>query len=177
MTTADAATGASTALRERTAAHHDAIDAAYARFDLHDRDGYAAFLTAHARIVPPVETILADHAALPRFDLRTAALAADLADMGLDIPPALKVGEAPDDAAAWGMFYVVEGSRLGGVMLARRVGAAFPARYLSAAHGKGGWRTVRAEIDAAATTGDAGWLDRAVQAAKQCFTLYGDAAK
>jgi heme oxygenase len=164
---------AAVALRAATARAHDAVDAAYARFDLGDRDSYAAFLTAHARVLPPVEEWLAAAPALPAFAPRAAALAADLATLGVAMPAPLNVTIDPDPAAAWGVFYVVEGSRLGGVMLARSVAPNLPHAYLTAAHGSGGWRTIRAQIDAADTGGD--WTDRAVAAAEQCFAWYGQA--
>ncbi|KQM98209.1 biliverdin-producing heme oxygenase [Sphingomonas sp. Leaf25] len=165
---------ASQALRAATAAAHDAVDAAYARFDLTDRAGYAAFLTAHARILPPVEAALAACPALPGFRPRTPALAADLAALGRAMPVPMTVSIPHDPAAAWGMFYVVEGSRLGGVMLARQVAPGLPHAYLAAGHGAGDWRTIRAAIDAADTGAD--WTARAVAAAERCFGWYGAAA-
>ncbi len=165
---------ASQALREATAAAHDAVDAAYARFDLTDRAGYTAFLLAHARILPPIEAVLGAHPTLPAFPPRTPALAADLATLGVAMPGPMAVTIPDDPAAAWGMFYVVEGSRLGGVMLARQVAPDLPHAYLSAGHGSGDWRTIRAAIDAADTGDD--WTARAVAAAEQCFAWYGQAA-
>ncbi len=164
---------ASAILRAATGDAHAAVDAAYGRFDLTDRAGYAGFLIAHARILPPIERALASYPALPAFAARSDALADDLTRIGAAWPDPLPVSIA-DDAAAWGIFYVVEGSRLGGVMLARSVPADLPVAYLSSAHTRGGWRGIRAAIDSAAQ-GDA-WTDRAVAAARECFAWYGRAA-
>ncbi|MBD8677082.1 biliverdin-producing heme oxygenase [Sphingomonas sp. CFBP 13720] len=165
---------ASATLRAATGPAHAAIDAAYGRFDLTDRDGYAQFLLAHARVVPPVERMLNDAPGLPAFGARTPALAADLTALGMMMPDPLPVPVERDPAALWGIFYVVEGSRLGGVMLARDVAPGLPHAYLSAGHGRGGWREVRAAIDAAAR--DEAWMARAVAAAERCFGWYGRAA-
>ncbi|MEP9402141.1 biliverdin-producing heme oxygenase [Sphingomonas sp. VNH70] len=165
---------ASTALRAATAAAHEAVDAAYGRFDLTDAASYTAFLVAHARVLPPVEAALAGSGVVPTFRPRAQALAADLAALGSSTPDPLAVTIERDPAAAWGTFYVVEGSRLGGVMLARQVGGGLPTAYLSAGHGSGDWRRVRASIDAADTGGD--WTARAVRAAERCFAWYAQAA-
>ncbi len=165
---------ASATLRTATGPAHAAIDAAYGRFDLTDRDGYIRFLLAHARVVPPVEAMLNDAPGLPAFGPRSPALAADLTALGLAMPDPLSMPVERDPAALWGIFYVAEGSRLGGVMLARDVAVGLPDAYLSAGHGRGGWREVRAAIDAAAR--DEAWMARAVAAAERCFGWYGQAA-
>ncbi len=162
-------------LRTATAAAHDAVDAAYARFDLRDPASYAAFLTAHARILPPIEAAVAASGVLPPFPPRTPALAADLAALDVAMPPPMTVAIDADPAAVWGSFYVVEGSRLGGVMLSRQVSAGLPTAYLAAGHGPGDWRRIRAAIDAADSGGD--WTARAVAAAERCFAWYGAAAR
>lgn len=174
--TAIGALPGSVILRERTAAAHSAIDGIYARFDLSDRDSYIAFLTAHARVLFPIERLLAASPTLPPFEPRTPALAADLGRLNTPCPPHAELDIATDDAATWGLFYVVEGSRLGGVMLARGVGADLPSGYLNAGHGRGGWRAVRTAIDEAHSAADPTWMDRAVDAANRCFGWYGAAA-
>ena len=72
---------------------------------------------------------------------------------------------------------MVEGSRLGGVYLARQVGAGLPARYLSAAHGKGEWRAFLAWLDQACEAGGSGWIEAALAGAAAGFALYQQAAE
>lgn len=101
----------------------------------------------------------------------------DLADLAEDCPPSLPFTVA-DEAGLWGALYVVEGSRLGGVMLARSVGADLPSRYLSAAHAQGQWRAIRDAIDAAAAA-DASpeWQEALLAGATATFDLYARAAR
>lgn len=153
------------------------MDAAYGRFDLADADGYRAFLTAHARALPAAEARMA---ALPfARDLppRTPLLAADLAALGQPMPAPLALDDGGvDEAAAWGILYVVEGSRLGGALLARDVPPDRPVAYLSAAHAPGQWRAIRAAVDAAAAGRSTPWHDRMLTAAQHTFALYAAAA-
>lgn len=162
------------ALRKATGPDHDAVDTAFGGFDLKTRDGYAAFLTAHARALPAVEAALAAIPALPAPRPRTDLLAADLAAFGESMPDPLPFALADDDAAAWGALYVIEGSRLGGIMLARSVAEGWPAAYLGAKHLPGEWRGLLAALDGAAT-GEA-WIATAIDAAKATFALYRKAA-
>jgi heme oxygenase len=117
-------------------------------------------------------------AALPfarTLPVRAPLLAADLAALGAALPDALSLPEG-DAAMAWGALYVVEGSRLGGAMLARQVPAGWPAAYLGAVHPPGGWRAVRAAIDEAAAGEDDRWRDALVAGAMETFDLYARAA-
>ena len=106
---------------------------------------------------------------------RAPLLAADLAALGAVMPAPLDLQQR-DDAAAWGTLYVVEGSRLGGALLLRGVPAGSPASYLGAIHPPGGWRMIRAAIDAAAAAQDAAWHERMVAGALETFDLYARAA-
>ena len=168
---------AAAALRALTQPLHDRVDAAFGAPSLADRASYRSFLRAHALALPAAEAALASVTGLPDWRPRTPLLAADLADLGQAVPPALPLALPAGDAAAWGVFYVVEGSRLGGAMLARQVAPGLPRRYLAAAHLSGEWRAQRAAIDAAAEVGGAGWIERAAAAAEACFILYADAAE
>ncbi|WP_374297661.1 biliverdin-producing heme oxygenase [Sphingomonas sp.] len=164
---------AALALRERTAAAHEAVDAAFAGYDLADAGAYRAFLIAHARALPAVEAWLGQRRGLPDWRPRAGALAEDLATLGVAMPAPLLFALPDDEAAAWGALYVTEGSRLGGVMLARSVGEGLPTAYLSAGFEPGEWRALRAALDAALVDGAA--LDRAVIAAEETFGLYRQA--
>lgn len=106
---------------------------------------------------------------------RTPLIARDLADLGEPMPAPLPL-VADEDAQAWGILYVVEGSRLGGAMLAKMVPAALPNRYLAAVHAPGQWRAIRAAIDAAGASQDAAWGEQMIAGALACFDLYEQAA-
>lgn len=107
---------------------------------------------------------------------RTPLLEQDLADLGEVMPAALPLATR-DDAAAWGTLYVVEGSRLGGVMLARSVAPNLPSRYLAAAHPSGGWRAIRQAIDTAGGDASAAWHASMLAGAAATFDLYAEAAR
>ena len=168
---------ASTLLRTATRAAHEQVDAAFARFDLADRDSYAAMLVAHARALPVAEAAMATAPALPEWRPRTPLLLQDLEDLGQPLPPELPLTLPQGAAAIAGLAYVVEGSRLGGVYLARQVSAGLPARYLSAAHRKGEWRAFLAWLDEAGEQGGPGWTKAALAGAATGFALYQQAAE
>lgn len=163
-------------LRSATAAKHDVVDAAYSRFDLTDPVSYGHFLTAHARALPAIEAALAACDTIPAFAPRTAALRTDLAALGLEMPDPLPFAPPEIEAAAFGALYVIEGSRLGGAMLAKQVPAFLPHAYLSATHQPGSWRAFGELLDRAEKAGGPGWLDRAIAAAEVTFDLYTEAA-
>ena len=78
------------------------------------------------------------------------------------------------EAAAWGMLYVLEGSRLGGAMLAERVGPGLPRSYLSARHQPGDWRGFLAVMETACGPGD---YPQALAGARTAFHLFATAAR
>jgi heme oxygenase len=127
-------------LRTATGAAHDRVDAAFGGFDLATRDGYTAFLRAQADAFLPVEAAIDRTIALASDMLddwpqrrRSDALRADLADLGHE-PAAMTAAPAiASREALLGAIYVLEGSRLGGTMLARRVPSGMPRRFLTAA--------------------------------------------
>ena len=161
-------------LRAATSPKHEEVDATFARYDFADRASYGSLLAAHARVLPPIERALADYPGLPAFPPRTPALAGDLAALGRDMPEPGDVSRPASPAAAWGMLYVIEGSRLGGVFLARQVPEGMPKAYLSAGHARGGWRAMLDALDEAAE--GQMWLDEAIAAATATFDLYATAA-
>lgn len=165
------------ALRITNASKHDAVDAAFGRFDLADRRSYGAFLTAHACALPGVERALAQVTALPAFVARASLLEQDLAALGMAMPSALPFAVPASLARAYGALYVIEGSRLGGAMLARQVPSTLPHAYLSATHDAGGWRSFGKRLDAAAEAGGETWVEEAIEAAEAVFDLYAKAAR
>ncbi|WP_293873554.1 MULTISPECIES: biliverdin-producing heme oxygenase [unclassified Sphingomonas] len=165
-------------LRAATAGDHDTVDAAFGGFALDDAAGYRRFLLAHARALPAVEAALATAAddALPAWRPRTPALAGDLRAMDAAMPEPFAF-DASDDAARWGALYVIEGSRLGGQLLARTVPAGLPAAYLAARHLPGEWRRLLAALDARAAACGAAWCEAALAGARATFALYARAAE
>ena len=164
-------------LRSHTKHHHDSVDEAFSSFDLCDEDSYRAFLTAHSRVLPVMEAIMARLKALPRVRSRSPLLAADMAAMGQDLPPPMPYAGSTSGAAGWGILYVVEGSRLGGGFLATRVGNGLPKSYLAARHEPGEWRAVGQAIEDQASQHGTSWITEAVKAARACFDLYQSAAE
>jgi heme oxygenase len=152
------------------------VDAAFGRFDLGEAAGYRAFLTAHARALPAAEARMAALPFAATLAPRAPLLAGDLAALEASMPEASSLPPA-DEAAAWGTLYVVEGSRLGGAMLARGVPAGWPAAYLGAVHPAGGWRAIRAAVDAAGADKNDAWRARMVAGALETFDLYARAAR
>ena len=157
-------------LRAATASDHDAVDAGFGRYDLTDADDYRAFLIAHARALPAVEAWLAAIPGLAAVRSRGAALAKDLAALGEDMPAPMTFNVPASTAAGWGAMYVVEGSRLGGIMLSRSVPQGMPSAYLGAKHLSGEWRALLAAIDN--EPADEAWIEQAIVGAKAAFELY-----
>ncbi|WBH16040.1 biliverdin-producing heme oxygenase [Sphingomonas radiodurans] len=164
---------ATSLLRSRTAPAHEAVDGAFAEYDLADRASYSQFLVSHARALPLAEAMAVR--VWPALRPRTPLLLADCAALGVTVDVPAEPIEQPrveTDAEHWGALYVVEGSRLGGGMLAGRVGEGLPRAYLAATHQQGEWRAIRQAIDAAADGQDEAWHDALVAGALTVFGLY-----
>lgn len=165
------------ALREATAACHARVDAAFDGFALNTPDTYRAFLLAHAQALVPLERAVSRHALWPEWQPRRALLLADLAVLGATAPsqPDLDIA---DPAACWGALYVLEGSRLGGAVLAGRVPAGLPATYLSARHVAGSWGRFGDALERAGDQTDGGvtWRNRAIAGARAAFACFEQAA-
>ncbi|MDR6786842.1 heme oxygenase [Sphingomonas sp. BE138] len=166
-----------TMLRDATGAAHEQVDAAFGAHHLAAPAAYRAFLLAHARALPVAEAAMAALPFAATLPPRTPLLAADLADLGAALPAPLPFAPGEDAASRWGVLYVVEGSRLGGALLARQVPAGTPCRYLGAVHAPGQWRAVRAALDEAAAGQDADWTGRMIAGALATFALYAAAAR
>jgi len=166
---------AATQLRAATRTDHEAVDGAFGRFALGTRDGYRDFLTAHARILPLAERLIRPDQLVESWSGRTEALMDDLHALGGAVPAELDFSLPEGEAARWGALYVIEGSRLGGAVLAKMVPADLPAAYLGARHPQGAWRALLERLDEA-DTGPA-WRDEAERGAKAMFGAYLAAAK
>ena len=158
------------ALRDATMANHHRVDALFSGFSLDSAAGYGAFLQAHARAVAPLEAV-----ARPESP-RLPQLTEDLAALGLPLPEPLALDTPGGEAFRWGALYALEGSRLGGAMLERRVPPGLPRAYLSSVHGRGGWIAFQQALDAAAEEGGEQWVDDAIRGAEAAFALFAAAA-
>ncbi|WP_375196495.1 heme oxygenase [Sphingobium sp.] len=150
---------------------HRQIDDLFSHFSLDDRASYVAFLKAHARALAPLEDVTRPDA--PRLPM----LAQDLAALGETLPSPLDAPASGGEAFRWGARYTLEGSRLGGAVLARQVGSGLPRAYLSAVHGKGGWVAFQQSLDAAAHEGGDRWIGEAIRGAEAAFALFARAAR
>jgi heme oxygenase len=166
---------ASAMLRAATAADHQAVDDAFARFGFATAGDYRAFLTAHARILPAVERAVRPGELVSDWTARSPALLDDLAALGGAAPDERDFGLPAGEAARWGALYVLEGSRLGGAFLEKRVAPGFPRAYLGARHAQGGWRRILDSLDNADT--GPSWRNQALAGAKATFGAFLEAAQ
>lgn len=158
------------ALRKATMANHQHVDELYSDFSLESRTEYSAFLKAHARALMPLEKLARpDSPRLPQ-------LMEDLAVLGEALPEPLTADAKADEAFRWGALYALEGSRLGGAMLERRVAPGLPRAYLKAVHGQGSWIAFQQALDAAADGGGQDWIDSAIRGAEAAFALFAAGA-
>lgn len=168
------------ALRDTTRAHHQALDAALG-FDAEriTRDRYVAFLRGSLAAVTALEPSLARWL-VPSSPSRAASLERDLAALGAGAPPRVDRFEPASLPEAVGCSYVVEGSALGGAVLASRVERALgdaPTSYLRL-HGRdpgrawASWLRALEAHDAAMSGSD---RDQACHAARRTFDLYTQA--
>ncbi|GGD71174.1 biliverdin-producing heme oxygenase [Croceicoccus mobilis] len=171
----DAGSTARFFLRERTRQQHEATEEAFAPFDLGDPAHYRAFLTAHAMVLPRIELAVTGRG-WPRFHPRLPRVADDLAAMGAWLPVPM-IAPTISEAGIWGVQYVLEGSKLGGRVLASRLAEGSPARYLTPDPDmSASWQDFCAAFDAAANDATLDWLDEAASAAVETFQCFRRAA-
>lgn len=166
-------------MRTATASAHVQVDDAFGAFDLNGRDGYRSFLIAQAG------PLLSAEAAVDAFDpaallpdwpdrRRSDLIRADLADLGVE-PPRAEPFELDTDAAALGVIYVLEGSRLGGAMLARNVPMDLPARFIRCAPEPKRWQALIKVLDRHLVAPDQHAV--AADAARAVFDLFWRSAR
>lgn len=163
-------------IRETTRNEHARVDRLFSRFDLAETAGYRSLLAAHATAHLAIEAALdaaGASAIVDDWDKRRRAdlLRADLLDLG--VSAALAPDPAPrfrSDAEVLGGVYVIEGSRLGGTILAGRLPAGAPRRFLTAPGAVGAWRKLQALLDDRLQ--DKPMLGAAVEAARSCFRAF-----
>jgi heme oxygenase len=168
-----------TALRSATRARHarldQAIDGAFTR------DGYVAFLGASLAVVEAVEPAIERWRPAADHPSRRERLLADLRGLGAPAPGASAPMAFADASQALGAAYVLEGSALGGQVLARRVEAALgdvPTRYLAPHGGPAtgvGWRQFLVELQRHGVAAPASARARACDAACATFDRFIDA--
>jgi heme oxygenase len=165
-------------LRHATAAAHARLDDLFSRFDLSIASGYVAFLCAQAPAFLAVERALDDAGASALIDgwtlrRRSDALRKDLADLGQTLPPGLPAPVFVTEPQILGAAYVLEGSRLGGAMLARQVSSGLPVAFLTPA-APSAWRDFVALLDERLNTADR--IAEAASTAIAVFSLFEHAA-
>jgi heme oxygenase len=116
-----------------------------------------------------VASLLQDWADRRRSDM----LAADLSALGLTSPPLLAVADFHSEDELWGAVYVLEGSKLGGAMLAKQVPKSLPSTYLSHHGPKGAMKAFMERLDGAHIIDE----DRAIAAARSIFDHFRRAAE
>jgi heme oxygenase len=166
------------ALRTGTSDCHAVVDRLFGRFDLSDRGQYGAFLLAHARVIPAAEQALARGnitALLPDWAdrRRSDLLAADLRKLGIRPPPPLDVADFSSEDEIWGAVYVLEGSKLGGAILAKQVPDTLPLTYIGHQGPKGAMKAFMERLDGAHIIDE----DRAIAAARSIFDHFRRAAE
>ncbi|UAJ12606.1 biliverdin-producing heme oxygenase [Glacieibacterium megasporae] len=163
-------------LRDATSSFHVNVDKEYSRFDLADKTGYGRFLLAQTQATGAAEACLVLDQTLPAWRPRAPLLAEDLRLLGLTAPRLLRFAPQDRDGWLWGVLYVLEGSRLGGAVLVKRLSADVPSAFLSSRHRAGEWRTLVCSIDALGARQGQVWLDAAIEGARDCFNLHVRAA-
>lgn len=170
-------------LRRETERWHIAVEQAFAGFDLQTRVGLGAFLCAQAAAVLPIEREL-DRAGVENVvpdwpsRRRSTALRADLDHLGFDVPSTDPVPPIETRGRMLGAMYVLEGSRLGGSVLARVVSGSADAAVREAtsflAHEPGSrlWTQFRLRLNEADV--DRGEL---LAGAEQTFAIFLQAAQ
>ena len=166
-------------MRAATAPAHDRVDRAFGGFDLSTRDGYRAFLIAQAQPLVTVEAAI--DAAQPGTILpdwperrRAPLIAADLTELNAPTP-APEPFELACASATLGAIYVLEGSRLGGALLARNVSMDLPGRFIRCPPAPKRWRDLIEVLDQTLVTDDQ--RDAAVCAARAVFDLFWRSAR
>lgn len=167
-------------LRVATRAAHDRVDALFAGLNLANPADYRRFMTAQAAAFLPAEAALdaaGAAASFPYWDQRrrSVPLRADLDALGLALPAAQANLSFGSPAEVAGGVYVLEGSRLGGAMLARSVAPDLPHAFLTATQPPGQWRIFLDQLEQVLASS----VQRreAVTGAGRIFDLFADAAR
>ncbi|MGQ2908624.1 MAG: biliverdin-producing heme oxygenase [Aliihoeflea sp.] len=167
-------------LREATRDLHHELDTAISQLDLGEPDDYAAFLRIHAAALLPLEVALEAGGVASRFAAwprhrRSEALKADLRACGIGPEYSETLAPIESTEAQMGVLYVLEGSRLGGRLLARQA-AGQEGRNAFLLHGAGLplWQDFLSQLER--LPDEDATRDGLANGACMAFTLYGRAA-
>ncbi len=177
-----------TVLRERTMLRHRALEdrpllramAGEGLTPSHLGAFVSLLQSFYAGLEPGLLPALQGHPAAALYRPRRALLAGDLARLGLPLPPAAIVDAYPSTPGGLlGVVYAVEGSALGGQVIARQIAAVLGERMAESVQsfsvlGKGmgpHWQAVLACLRAELT--DAAALNAAVDGAAAVFSTLG----
>ena len=172
-------------LKAQTRIAHERVDRAFTRFDLSQPIGYRLFLETHHAVLPTCELALARSSAATLLvdwpqRVRTHALEHDLTALQGHQADDPRMAEPLSPAAAFGMMYVLEGSRIGGAVLASRLPENSDAirlgatQYLRHGQGLGLWSSFLAALNASPFLYDE--IDVVLASALQTFSLFESAA-
>lgn len=167
------------ALREATRDAHERVDRLFAPLQLDTAEGYGTFLEAQAAAFVTVEAALDAAGAgdvLSDWPQRRRAsqLLDDLAQLRRPAPVAVAAPVFHSEAEILGAVYVLEGSRLGGTLMKRKVPEGWPTAFLSSAD-PSLWRVLIARLDARLTLPSD--QQAAIDAADSVFTVFERAAR
>lgn len=167
-------------LRVATRAAHDRVDALFSALDLADPADYRRFLAAQAAAFLPLEAALDAAGVADLFPdwaarRRSALLLADLDVTGIMVPAPEAMPQFSTSAGVAGAAYVLEGSRLGGAVLARSVAPGLPHSFLAAPQQAGHWRSFLGRLELVLPS----HVQRAeaVMGADQVFDIFARAAR
>ena len=164
-------------LRDATALRHVRLDRGVVASAFSSPARYAAFLCASLAAIEPIE------AAVARLDARfvaerAARIRADLAVLGVARAPSTSIASIASVPRAFGAEYVIEGSALGGLVIAQRVIAsgidARATSYLTfrGSSTKGHWVELVARLEGWAATSTAAERADACDEACRTFDAY-----
>ena len=167
-------------LREATRDLHHELDTAISQLDLGEADDYAAFLRIHAAALLPLEAALEAGGIASRFvawqhHRRSEALKVDLRACGIKHEHSESLAQIESAEAQMGVLYVLEGSRLGGRLLARQA-AGQEVRNAFLLHGAGLplWQDFLSQLER--LPDDDATRDGLADGASMAFMVYGQAA-
>ena len=169
-----------TLLRERTRDRHARLDAALDfRASEITTSRYAAFLRGVLEVVTPLEPAVASYLAMPSGRSRAECVRADLAKLRAAGETARVSVRPPHNIEeAYGCAYVLEGSTLGGLVLARAVeqslGREAPTSYLRlrGADTPRAWKSFVERVNAFSAKATAAQMNAACDIACATFDAY-----
>lgn len=176
----EAPSAARALLRDACGGIHTRLDTRLSRVDFNDRDAYADMLSRISGPLSAMEGALSAGIAPVLFEnwaghLRAHALRDDIAALGGRFR-ADRAAPVESEAEAFGVLYVLEGSRLGGQVLARMAEESADAevrgatRYFRHGARAGHWRSFLGKLEA--SRGVQAYPERARRAAVSTFQAF-----